>query len=175
MTNRKELSIIGPSRPDGLAMQVLFVSPLSEFSSTVVEVLRQIDPSCNITHAAQLSKEAVEHLGDSALALIDLDAFPANGEALIRQMTVDDRIPVVVVSESLDRKWIDRALDAGAVAYLPKTYAASLVEAVLQLVIGGERYRPYPKQASGHATQASAVDRQVLARNRYMAAMRLPA
>jgi DNA-binding NarL/FixJ family response regulator len=127
------------------AMQVLFVSPPSAFSATVIDVLHEIDASCNVTHVAQLSPEALEHLNGSALALIDLDAFPANGEALIRQMSGHEGIPVVAVSDSLDRKGIDRALDAGAVAFLPKSYAASLVEAVLQLVFGGERYRPYPK------------------------------
>jgi len=130
---------------DDSAMQVLFVSPPSEFAATVVDVLHEIDASCKITHVAQLSAEAFEHLNGSALALIDLDAFPVNGEALIRQLSAHDSIPVVAVSESLDRKWMDRALDAGAVAFLPKTYAASLVEAVLQLVFGGERFRPYPK------------------------------
>ena len=131
------------SRLDGAALQVLLVSPPSFFSATVIEVLRQIDADSDISQVAQLPTAALEKLQSPSLALIDLDAFPANGEALIRQISMKNGTAIVALSNSLDHKSIDLALDAGAVGYLPKTYTRPLIEGVLRLVIGGERYRPH--------------------------------
>jgi two-component system, NarL family, nitrate/nitrite response regulator NarL len=131
---------------DGTAnmeMQVLLVSPPSLFANTVADVLRNLDPTCRVTQAVQVSRDIMEGLRSPSLALIDLDASPANAEALIRQITQDSSTPVVALSASLDRTCIDRALDAGAVGYLPKTYARPLIEGVLRLIIGGERFRPH--------------------------------
>ena len=153
------------SRVDGATTQVLVVSPPSFFSATVIEVLRQIDTNSDISQVAQLSTAALEKLQSPSLALIDLDAFPANGEALIRQINVkDSTTPIVALSNSLDHQSIDRALDAGAVGYLPKTYTRPLIEGVLRLVIGGERYRPHDsskeRKRAGRPPKSSQSDAQ---------------
>jgi two-component system nitrate/nitrite response regulator NarL len=127
-------------------MQVLLVSPPSTFASTIVEVLRSIDPACRVTQVAQVSRAALDSLRSPCLALIDLDAVSVNAEALIHQLSRENGTPIVALSASVDRQSIDRALDAGAVGYLPKTYARPLIEGVLRLVIGGERYRPHGEQ-----------------------------
>jgi len=125
-------------------MQVLLISPPSAFANTVAEVLRSIDPTCRITHAAQVSRPALESLRSPCLALIDLDTIHAEqADTLIHQISSEGDVPIVALSASLERKSIDEALDAGAVGYLPKTYAAPLIEGVLRLVINGERFRPH--------------------------------
>lgn len=128
---------------NGATMQVLLVSPPSPFSTTVAEVLHRIDPGCRITHAARMTRNALQRVEKASLALIDLDAFTEEGEALIRELAArPGRLPIVALSSSLENGFIDRALEAGAVGYLPKTYAEPLIEGVLRVVIGGEGYRP---------------------------------
>jgi two-component system nitrate/nitrite response regulator NarL len=131
------------SRDDGSTMHVLLVSPSSLFSTNVADVLHRIDSDFHLTHATQLSRTALRSSEGAALALVDIDAFPAEAESLIREISArSPRAPVVAMSERRERGSIDRALDAGAVGYLPKSYTATLIEGVLRLIIGGEGYRP---------------------------------
>lgn len=124
-------------------MQVLLVSPPSPFTMTVADVLHRIDSRCHIAHATEGSKSALLRAEGASLALIDLDAFATDGEGLIRELAARrERMPIVALSSSLEKGSIDRALDAGAVGYLPKSYAQPLIEGVLRLVISGESYRP---------------------------------
>ena len=128
---------------DAPGTHVLVISPPSTFANTVAQVLRAIDPACRITHAAHPSAISAADLSDASLALIDVDETPDDAQALVQQLSSHVSAPIVALSAAVDQASIDCVLRAGAVGYLPKTYAESLIEAVLRLVRGGERYRPH--------------------------------
>jgi two-component system, NarL family, nitrate/nitrite response regulator NarL len=137
------------SQPDGAAMHVLLVSPPSPFGAALTDAIGRIDPGCVITHATEPSIGRLPRGRAVTLALIDLDAFGEEGEALIRQLSARAQpARIVALSDRLERQAIDCALEAGAVAYLPKSYGQSLIEGVLRLVMGGERYRPHTGPSS---------------------------
>lgn len=141
---------VPPSEPGQGTMHVLLFSPPSPFGAAVADVLARIDARCQVTRVTELANGSLPRTQDASLALVDLDAFPADGEALIRKLAVDGQgTPVVALSSALDRGSVDRALNAGAVGYLPKTYTQPLIEGVLRLVIGGESYRPSNNAAAG--------------------------
>jgi len=128
---------------DGATMQVLLVSPPSAFRTTVSDVLRHIDPRCRITRATEASKSALARAEKASLALIDLDAYGKDGEALIREIAARRRgVPIVALSDSLENGFIDRAVEAGALGYLPKSYTKTLIECGLRMAIGGASFRP---------------------------------
>jgi len=140
---------VRPSQPGRATMRVLLVSPPSPFGSAVADALGRIDAASEITRVSEVSASGLPRGDDAALALIDLDAFPVKGEALIHELAVRrPGIPIVALSSSVDRGSVDRALNAGAVGYLPKTYTEPLIEGVLRLVIGGETYRPHNNTSS---------------------------
>lgn len=138
-------------QPDGASMQVLLVSPPSPFVATVEEVLHQIDPRCRIVRAVREPKAALAQAKTASLVLVDLDDDTEGARALVRTLSAGrGGTPIVALSSSLERGVIDRALAAGALGYLPKTYSRLLVEGVLRLVLGGEGFRP---QTSGQSAR----------------------
>ena len=123
-------------------VHVSFVSPPSAFADTVTGALRRIDARCRIERTALVEGFAPAKT-EPALILIDLDAFDGTSEALVKGLRAGrPHTPIVALSSSVDHESIDRAVDAGATGYLPKTYSEPLVEGVLRLVMGGESYRP---------------------------------
>jgi DNA-binding NarL/FixJ family response regulator len=119
----------------------LFCPPCA-FAETIAGALRKIDTRCRIRQSTDV--ERAIHTGpEPALVLIDLDAIDGAGSAVVEALALrHPRTPIVALSDCLDHKSIDRALEAGAAGYLPKTYPEPLVEGVLRLVIGGKGYRP---------------------------------
>jgi DNA-binding NarL/FixJ family response regulator len=77
------------------------------------------------------------------LALLDLSLPGCDGiEALARFRKAFPQIPVVVVSSADDRDCVLRALEVGAVGYVPKTHTAPLIAAALHVVSKGGIYVP---------------------------------
>jgi DNA-binding NarL/FixJ family response regulator len=137
-----QTALVLPDR-DAEPVHVSLFCPPCAFAETIVRALRKIEPRCRIRQSAGV--ESGLHSGPQpALALIDLDAAAGDaGPALVEALVLrHPRTPIVALSDCLDRKSIERALEAGAAGYLPKTYSEPLVEGVLRLVIGGKGYRP---------------------------------
>ena len=130
-----------PPADPALDMHFLLVAPPSPFATTILETLQRIKPGSQITHTEQLPEAEDGSTREPCLALIDVDA--PDGEAQIRGLSAKADVAIVALSAATDAEAIDRALHAGAAGYLPKTYSTQLIEAVLRLVIGGERYRPH--------------------------------
>jgi two-component system nitrate/nitrite response regulator NarL len=79
-----------------------------------------------------------------ALVLIDADAAPDRAASLVRSCR--DRlpgVPVVVLASGLDESLIAGIMNAGAQAYLPKSYREAQALGVLQVVLGGASHRPH--------------------------------
>jgi two-component system, NarL family, nitrate/nitrite response regulator NarL len=140
---------------------VLLVCPVSPFSMMVAEVLRAIDAQCEIRRVTVAAMRTLPRSDEASLILIDLDAVLIEGEALIRDLsTVPGRRPVVAISSNLSESSIDRALNAGALAYLPKNYTHPLIDCVLRLALNGETYRPWRTSSAIGPTQPADSGRE---------------
>jgi DNA-binding NarL/FixJ family response regulator len=85
------------------------------------------------------------------LTLLDLGLPGCTGlDALLAFRSSFPAVRTVVVSATEDRASVLRALDMGAVGYLPKTHAPPLMAAALRLVSEGGVYVP-PQAINGHA------------------------
>jgi len=93
--------------------------------------------------AAQALALAERH-PDLDLVLLDLllpdqsDPF----EALRAFREHHDAVPVVVFSAATDRETVQRAIDMGAMGYIPKTAGKPTLRHALQLVLDGDIYIP---------------------------------
>jgi DNA-binding NarL/FixJ family response regulator len=127
---------------DEALVHVSLISKPGAFTDMVAAVLQRIDPRCRVDRREQAEGDAAGRT-EPALNLIDVDGTEDGGRALIESARRRQRRgTIVAMSSSLEHDAIDRALEAGATGYLPKTYTDPLIEGVLRLVIGGEGYRP---------------------------------
>jgi len=142
-TPRETLQYERASQGDGAAMRVVLISEPSSFDTALAVVLSHIDVRCHIARVAQLPDLASVRAGEVSLVLVDLDAFPGEAESWISSIAACRAPPpIVALSSCVEPGSIESALDAGAVGYLPKSYAPPLMEGVLRLVLGGESYHP---------------------------------
>lgn len=89
---------------------------------------------------------SVEHncgCDDRCLVVVNFDLIPVGGFSALE--TLRDTWPnatLVIVSGAPDSELARVALDAGVVAYLPRTFSGKAVIAVLRLVLEGESFMP---------------------------------
>lgn len=77
------------------------------------------------------------------LVMLDLGLPDANGlETLRRLRGLRDDVPVVIISSQADRTTILRAIDEGAMGFVPKSSATSTMMQALQVVLDGNVYLP---------------------------------
>ena len=115
---------------------------------------------------AREAKRQLEQNGDVELILLDLklpdqDGFDLLGELAVRYPTVS----VVVLSADHDRHTVRRALDLGAVGYIPKAARREVMLGAFNLIFAGGIYVPPeilgPPEAApvpGHAASACRLD-----------------
>ena len=80
-----------------------------------------------------------------AFGLIILDLFMPDTDGFALVSEVCERrpdTPVVVLSASENASHMNRAIDAGAAGYIPKTHGKTLMVGALQLVLSGGTYIP---------------------------------
>lgn len=87
--------------------------------------------------------EAVTRRTDIDLVLFDLAMPDMEGFTALEQLTAAPAaVPVVVVSASEDRNDMQRALDAGAMGYIPKSSPNAVLLGAIGLVLSGGIYLP---------------------------------
>jgi DNA-binding NarL/FixJ family response regulator len=126
-------------------MRILLVDAHPMIHEVLGGVVRAVFSNSTLLVAHDLT-EAFEHAqgpGGVDLALLDLSLPGCTGiEALARFLAAFPGIRVVVVSSAEDHICIRRALELGAVGYVPKTYTAPLIAAALRVVSAGGAYVP---------------------------------
>jgi CheY-like chemotaxis protein len=144
-----------PSEPDGKTIRVLLVGVSPVLGTTLLELLRHIDPRCPVTRTPRISEAFCVNAQGPSLVLIDLDAFPQNGDALLRAIaTRQPGTPIITFSNSHEQKSLDVTVNSGIVLHLAKTSPRVLIEGVLRLVIDGERSRPRKETLVNSASSA---------------------
>lgn len=141
-------------------MRILIVDDHALFREGLCHVLNALDDSVNILEAADYDStllQASEH-ADLDLVLLDLNMPGKDGFAVLATFVEKyPALPVVMLSGSSQRKDIQRALDTGAVGYIPKNTTSVVILNALRLILSGGTYVPQimAKQAEPNANSAN--------------------
>ncbi len=126
-------------------MKFLLVDDHALIREAVRGVLKELDNGAAIFEASRWS-EAARLLGehsDLALVLLDLGLPDRDGFAALEEArTHHPRIPIVILSASCARDHVVKALDLGAVGFIPKSGEREVMLSALRLVFSGGVYIP---------------------------------
>ena len=144
-------------------MELLIADDHTLFREGLRYLLAQLDSEVNVFEAADYDAAATLLAAHphADLALVDLH-MPAlkTAGALEKLIQGAGTVPVVVLSAEMDAREVRRALDAGAMGYIPKNESSQVMLGALRLVLSGGVYLPEKLLRSGGAslrTDASIV------------------
>jgi DNA-binding NarL/FixJ family response regulator len=150
-------------------MKILIADDHTLFREGLRYLLAQLDTEVAIFEAGDHDAAAalLSRHPDMELALVDLHMPGRNGpnalETLIRGAST---VPIVVLSAEMDVREVRRALDAGAMGYIPKNESAQVMLGALRLVLSGGVYLPAALLGLGGTTRSAAADTVLTARQR---------
>src|SRR5215475_152813 len=131
--------------PRGAQMKVLLVDDHALIRDALRGVLRELTDDAIVLEASD-SRQAmrlIEAHPDLHLILLDLNLPDRDGFAVLTDLRKRyAAISVVVLSAVHDRESVIRALDLGALGFIPKSAPRDLMVNALRLVFGGDRYIP---------------------------------
>jgi DNA-binding NarL/FixJ family response regulator len=138
-------------------MKILVVDDHPLILEALKQVLRDLDPDIEVLEARdarQAIGQASEH-PELALVLLDLTLPGKHGFELLAELRRDSpELPVVVLSATEDRDTVMRAINDGAMGFIPKTSKTEVLIAALRLVFSGGVYLP-PSAFSMHEGAAT--------------------
>jgi DNA-binding NarL/FixJ family response regulator len=126
-------------------MKILVVDDHALIREALRGVLKELKPDATVEEAAT-SRQALERIGDGAdyeLILLDLNLPDADGLEILT--TLGERhagLPVVVLSGSNDRETVARALELGALGFIPKSAPREVMVSAFNLIFAGGIYIP---------------------------------
>ena len=126
-------------------MSILVVDDHVLIRDALCGVLGELKPEAIVLQAPDC-REAMRLMAehpDLELVLLDLGLPDADGFVMLRELR--DRypsLPIVVLSALQDRNSVARALDLGALGFIPKSAQRAVMLSALQLVFAGGIYVP---------------------------------
>jgi DNA-binding NarL/FixJ family response regulator len=126
-------------------MKILVVDDHPLIREALRGVLTEFERNAALFEAAD-SRQAMHFIaehGDVGLVLLDLNLPDRDGFSILTELR--DRYPaiaVVILSGVQDRHSVMKALDLGAVGFIPKTGQREVMMSALQLVLAGGIYIP---------------------------------
>lgn len=143
-------------------MKVLVVDDHPLILEALKQVLRDLDAGIEIVEARD-GRQAVDQAQlnpDLALILLDLTLPYMHGFELIAELrSSSPDTPVVVLSATEDRETVLRAINDGAMGFIPKSSKTEVLLAALRLVFSGGVYLP-PSVFTVHAGAPATEPRQ---------------
>ena len=137
-------------------MKILAVDDHPLIRDALRQVLKVLDPDMHLLSAAN-AQETLATAADNPdlnLVLLDLSLPDANGFEVLHQLREQHPgIPIVVLSATDDAASVMRALDDGAMGFIPKTSSNDVLLGALRLVLGGGVY--LPAEVLRHSTAIS--------------------
>ena len=130
---------------EGTFVKILIADDHALFREGMRHLLSQFEDGVEVIEVGNCAQllEAVEVHDDISLVLLDLAMPGRDGFAALEVLSRNhSRIPVVVLSASENRDAMQRALDNGALGYVPKTATAAVMLQALRLVLAGGVYIP---------------------------------
>jgi DNA-binding NarL/FixJ family response regulator len=126
-------------------MKFLLVDDHALIREALRGVLKELDEGATILEASRWGDAArllAEH-SDLALVLLDLGLPDRDGFAALEEARAHHpKIPIVILSASCDRDYVVKALDIGAVGFIPKSGEREVMLGALRLVFSGGVYIP---------------------------------
>jgi DNA-binding NarL/FixJ family response regulator len=151
-------------------MKVLIVDDHALIRDALSRVLASLAPDMTVLEATdpKAAFETIEREPDLDLVLLDLALPGMHGLSVLQSLREKHpAISVVVISASADRENVKRALDHGALGFIPKSSSNDVLASALRLVLAGGIYVPpeilgrsaaaepvAPPIAAGHRTPA---------------------
>src|ERR1700681_3210577 len=126
-------------------MKFLLVDDHTLIREALRGVLRELDEGATIFEASRWGDAArlLEEHSDFALVLLDLGLPDHDGfEALKEARAQHPKVPIVILSASCDHDYVVKALDLGAVGFIPKSGEREVMLSALRLVFSGGVYIP---------------------------------
>ena len=122
----------------------------------VIEALGELVSVIAVDHA-EAARAALKSQTDLDLVLLDLHLGEVSGFDLLDEFRADyPALPIVVISASEQAADVMRAIDHGAMGFVPKRSGTELLTEALQLVLAGGIYVPPLGFLPQHATPAPA-------------------
>ncbi len=141
-------------------MQILLADDHALFRDGLRQLLRRLDEAVEVVAVADV-EAALAHLdaaGEPDLLLLDLGLPGRDGVELLQALARRGAcIPSLVVSASEDPRAVRRALDAGALGFVPKSHDAGAMLEAIRHVLAGETYLPAPMAAAVAALETAPV------------------
>ena len=127
-------------------MKILVVDDHVLIREALRGVLRELKGETTLILEAPKSSEALRQLeqhGDVDLVLLDLNLPDRDGLDLLQELGARwPTVPVVVLSAFHDRDKVSKALDLGAVGFIPKSARREVMCSAFNLVFAGGIYVP---------------------------------
>jgi DNA-binding NarL/FixJ family response regulator len=126
-------------------MKVLLVDDHPLILSALQAVIQTIGSDTTVVgvETADAARQALRENADFDLVLLDLALGDANGfDVLVEFRAAYPAIPVVVVSASNRASDVIRAIDSGAMGFVPKRSSRAELDEALQMVMTGSMYVP---------------------------------
>ncbi len=126
-------------------MKVLLVDDHPLILSALQAVIQTIGSDTTVvgTDSAAAARAALQADSDFDLVLLDLSLGDADGfDVLVEFRTQYPAVPVVVVSASERTSDVIRAIDSGAMGFIPKSTSHTMLYEALAMVMGGSMYVP---------------------------------
>jgi DNA-binding NarL/FixJ family response regulator len=126
-------------------MKVLIVDDHALIRAALGGVLVTLEPAATVLEAAEprLAFETIERQPDLDLVLLDLALPGMHGLAVLQSLRErHPSISVVVISATADADSVKRALDHGAMGFIPKSSSNEVLTNALRLVLAGGIYVP---------------------------------
>lgn len=147
-------------------MKVLVVDDHPLIRQALLVVLTQLDADLQVLEAGNCpdALELAESNADLDLVLLDIHLPGVSGlDALQSFRERVPAVPVVVISASEDPDDVTRALDAGAMGFIPKSQSSQVMINALRLVLAGGVYLPpemvrhAPRNGASRSTASATV------------------
>lgn len=126
-------------------MKILLIDDHALFREGLCYVLSGLDKDVMILQAASF-EQALQYFTkhhDLDLVLLDLNIPGKDGFSALQFISESyPSMPVVIISASTQRQDIQRALDYGAMGYIPKESTSSVMLNALNLILSGGIYLP---------------------------------
>ena len=141
-------------------MKILVVDDHPLMRQAVRAVLLQHDSKLEVIEAGSCEEAlaAAESETDLALVLLDLRLPGRSGfDALHSLRESHPALPVVVLSASEDPEDVTRAIDGGAMGFIPKSHAGPVMLGALRIVLAGSVYLPADMMRNSRSLSSAPV------------------
>jgi DNA-binding NarL/FixJ family response regulator len=126
-------------------MKFLLVDDHALIREALRGVLKELDEGATIFEASRWGDAArlLDEHSDLALVLLDLGLPDRDGFAALEEARAHHpKTPIVILSASCDRNYVVKALDLGAVGFIPKSGEREVMLSALRLIFSGGVYIP---------------------------------